>query len=408
MPSDLIAGRFKLERLLGRGGMSEVWLAGDLELERPVAVKLLSAGGTAPRFEREARSAASLSHPNIVGVFDYGEFEGRLYLVLEYVPGGTLDERLSAAMPAPLPDEQTATIAPDLAAGLAHAHAHGIIHRDLKPSNVLFDGEGRAKIADFGVARALSDATLTTTGAVVGTAQYMAPEQASGGEVGPESDVYAFGVILFQLLTGRPPFEVDHPVAEMLTKTWQEAPAVESLRPDAPPFLAALTAAALSLDRHARPADGSALVAALEQGILPVPAATAETVVIAPPPASARVARPPGRRRWYLALAAALGLLALVGFGASMLFTGESPEDAPATPESTNARTTTGARGTSTGTPSPGTAPATTAEGPGATTGPPPATEPGTTTAPPATETTPPTTEPGTTAPAEPATTTGP
>ena len=409
MPFDLIAGRFELERLLGRGGNSEVWLARDQELERAVAVKLLLGAGTVPRFEREARSAASLSHPNIVGVFDYGDFEGRPYLVLEHVPGGTLDERLSAAAPGPLPDEQTSAIARDIAAGLADAHEHRIVHRDLKPSNILFDAEGRAKIADFGVARGLSDATLTTTGAVVGTAQYMAPEQASGGEVGPESDVYAFGVILFQMLTGRPPFEVDHPVAEMLTKTWQEPPSVESVRPDAPPFLAALAGSALSLDRRARPADGAALVAALDEQALPVPASAAETVVLPPPTPAERVPRPPRRRRSYVALAATIGLLALVGFGVSMLLTGESPEDAPATPESTNARTTTGAKGASTGTPSSGTAPATTAEGPpGATTAPPPATEPGTTTTPPATETTPPTTEPGTTAPAEPATTTGP
>jgi eukaryotic-like serine/threonine-protein kinase len=404
----LIAGRFKLERVLGRGGMSEVWLARDLELERPVAVKLLTAGGTAPRFEREARSAASLSHPNIVGVFDYGEFEGRLYLVLEYVPGGTLDERLSAAMPAPLPDEQTAGIAPDLAAGLAHAHAHGIVHRDLKPSNILFDGEARAKIADFGVARALSDATLTTTGAVVGTAQYMAPEQASGAEVGPESDVYAFGVILFQMLTGRPPFEVDHPVAEMLTKTWQPAPPVESVRPGAPAFLAGLADSALALDRHARPTDGAALVVALDQQALPVPASAADTIVISHPREPGRVARPPQRRRTYLALAAVLGLLALVGFGASMIFTGETPEEAPARPESTGTATTTGAGQLSTQTQSSGTAPATTTEdSPATTPPPPPSTEPGTTTTPVPTETAPPTTAPATTAPA-PATTTGP
>jgi serine/threonine-protein kinase len=405
VPFDLIAGRFELERLLGRGGMSEVWLARDHELERAVAVKLLLGAGTVPRFEREARSAASLSHPNIVAVFDYGDFEGRRYLVLEHVPGGTLDERLSAAAPGPLTDEQASAIARDIAAGLAHAHEHGIVHRDLKPSNILFDAEGRAKIADFGVARALSDATLTTTGAIVGTAQYMAPEQASGGEVGPESDVYAFGVILFQMLTGRPPFEVDHPVAEMLTKTWQEPPSVESVRPDAPPFLAALAGSALSLDRRARPADGTALVAALDEQALPVPGSAAETVVLPPLTSAERVLRPPRRRRASVALAATIGLLALVGFGVSMLLTGESPEDAPATPESTNASTVTGAKGASTGTPSAGTAPATTA---GATTAPPPATEPGTTTTPPATETTPPTTEPGTTAPAGPATTTGP
>jgi eukaryotic-like serine/threonine-protein kinase len=401
MSSDVIAGRFRLERLLGRGGMSEVWLADDLELERPVAVKLLSSAGTAPRFEREARSAASLSHPNIVGVFDYGHFEGRPYLVLEYVPGGTLAERLSA----PVPGEQVTEIAGDIAAGLAHAHEHGIVHRDLKPSNVLFDGEGRAKIADFGVARALSDATLTTTGAVVGTAQYMAPEQASGGEVGPESDVYAFGVILFELLTGRPPFEAEHPVAEMLTKSWQDAPAVESFRPDAPPFLAALAASALSLDREARPADGAALVAALDRQALAASPATAETKVIAPPPTTGRVPPPPRRRR-YLAMAASVGLLGLVGFGASLLLTG-GEDDAPATPDSTRPGTT-GPRSSPTQTQPSGTEPGATTEDSPATTPPPPATEPGTTTTPPTTETTPPTTDPGTTTTAAPGTTTGP
>jgi serine/threonine protein kinase len=404
VPSDLIAGRFELERLLGRGGMSEVWLAHDLELERPVAVKLLSSTGTAPRFEREARSAASLSHPNIVGVFDFGEHEGRPYLVLEYVSGGTLDERLSEA-PAPLADEQVAEIARDLAAGLAHAHEHGIVHRDLKPSNVLFDEEGRAKIADFGVARLLSDATLTTTGAVVGTAQYMAPEQASGGEVGPESDVYAFGVILFQMLTGRPPFEAEHPVAEMLTKSWQDAPAVESLRPDAPPFLAALAASALSLDRGARPADGAALVAALDREALPTTPVTAETELIAPPPTRGRVP-PPSRRRPYLAMAASVVLLGLVGFGASLLLTG-GEDEAPATPEPTRSGAT-GPRTSSSQAQTQTTAPATTAEDAPTTSPPPPATEPGTTTTPPTTETTPPTTESGTTTTAAPVTTTGP
>ncbi|HET6695485.1 MAG TPA: serine/threonine-protein kinase [Gaiellaceae bacterium] len=400
MPSDVIAGRFRLERILGHGGMSEVWLAHDLELERPVAVKLLSSAGTASRFEREARSVASLSHPNIVGVFDFGEHEGRPYLVLEYVPGGTLDERLSK----PLSDEDVAEIARDIAAGLAHAHERGIVHRDLKPSNVLFDGEGRAKIADFGVARVLSDATLTTTGAVVGTAQYMAPEQATGGEVGPESDVYAFGVILFQLLTGRPPFESEHPVADMLTKSWQDAPAVESFRPDAPPFLAALAASALALDRHARPADGAALVSALDQQALPATAATAETAVIAPPPPPERMPPPRGRRRTYLAVAAAIGLLALVGFGASMLLTG-GDDDTPATPESTS-RATTGARAATTQTQPSATESGATTEDSPATTPPPPATEPDTTTTPPPTETAPPTTDPGTTTTAAPPATT--
>src|SRR5918912_1292699 len=151
MADEVIAGRYRLERPLGRGGMSQVWLAEDSELGRNVALKLLAPDADRARFDREARAAASLAHPNICQLYDYGETEGRPFMVLEYLPGGTLEDRLAAAEP--LADDEAARIAREIASGLAYAHEQGVVHRDLKPSNILFDAEGRAKIADFGVAR---------------------------------------------------------------------------------------------------------------------------------------------------------------------------------------------------------------------------------------------------------------
>src|SRR5436305_598923 len=151
MPETVIAGRYRLHELLGRSGMSEVWRAEDLELGRDVAIKLLAPDADLARFEREARAVASLAHPNVMQLYDYGESEERPYMVLEYVPGGTLEDRLRDAEP--LRDDEISQIAVAVASGLAHAHARGVVHRDLKPANVLFDEEGRPKIADFGIAR---------------------------------------------------------------------------------------------------------------------------------------------------------------------------------------------------------------------------------------------------------------
>src|SRR5690348_6813684 len=167
MPETVIAGRYRLDELLGRGGMSEVWAADDLELGRRVAIKLLAPDADTARFEREARAVASLAHPNVTQLYDYGHDGGRPYMVLEYVPGGTLEERLRSADRRPLPDEETTAIAAGVAAGLAHAHSRGVVHRDMKPANVLFDEEGRPKIADFGIARmAAGEGTLTEAGTV--------------------------------------------------------------------------------------------------------------------------------------------------------------------------------------------------------------------------------------------------
>jgi serine/threonine-protein kinase len=257
----IVDGRYRLERQLGHGSMGEVWLAVDLELERPVALKLLAPGAERARFEREAHAVAALGHPNVTHLYDYGESEGRPYMALEYVPGGTLEDRLSAGRP--LPDDETAAIATQLAAGLAHAHQHGLVHRDLKPANVLFDDEGRPKIADFGIAWIGGAPTLTDAGTVLGTAAYISPEHAAGEPATLASDVYSFGVILFRMLTGRLPFEADSALELVEMHRRLDAPPVEVHRPDAPAHLAAVAAATLARDPRRRPADGAALAAEL-------------------------------------------------------------------------------------------------------------------------------------------------
>ena len=204
MTEESIAGRYRLLEPLGRGAMSAVWLAHDDELERQVAVKMLAPSADRARFEREARAVAALSHPNICSLYDYGEADGRPYMVLEYLPNGSLEERLRDGQSQT--DAETLRIATGIAAGLAHAHARGLVHRDLKPANVLFDAEERVKIADFGIARMGTAGTLTEAGTVLGTASYISPEQAGGLPAGPPSDVYSFGVILYRMLTGAFPF----------------------------------------------------------------------------------------------------------------------------------------------------------------------------------------------------------
>src|SRR5919202_5927494 len=261
MAERVVADRYRLERRIATGGMGEVWAARDLELGRPVALKLLGPEADPARFEREAHAAASLSHPNVTQLFDYGEWEGRPYMVLELVPGGTLEDRLRDARP--LPDDEAERIAYEVAAGLAHAHSRGLIHRDLKPANVLFDADGRAKIADFGIARMGGAGTLTEAGTLLGTAAYISPEQAAGEPVTAASDVYSFGVILFRMLMGRLPFEAEEPLELVRMHRDAPPPPVTAFRPDAPPQLARIAEASLAKDPHTRPRDGRALAAAL-------------------------------------------------------------------------------------------------------------------------------------------------
>jgi serine/threonine-protein kinase len=273
VPNDLVGGRYRLEQRLGLGGMSEVWAAEDTELGRRVAIKLLGHDADAARFNREARAVAALAHPNICQLYDFGEEAGRPFMVLEYLGGGTLEDRLVTGEP--YPDEETARVAAELAAALAHAHARGLVHRDLKPANVLFDEEGRPKIADFGIARLSGAGTLTEAGTLLGTAAYISPEQATGQQATPASDVYSFGVILYRLLAGRLPFEASSALelAEMHVR--DAPPPLRALRPDAPPDLADVAEAALAKSPDDRPPDGGTLAALLGDA----QTATAPTVV---------------------------------------------------------------------------------------------------------------------------------
>jgi serine/threonine-protein kinase len=308
---DEVAGRYRLEELQGRGPMSEVWRAHDLTLDRTVAVKLLSPTADLERFRREAQAIAALAHQNVMQVFDYGEDEAGPFMALEWLPKGTLEGRLAGGA---LPPEETRRVAEGIAAGLAHLHSRGLVHRDLKPANVLFDEEGRPKLGDFGLARRVVGAgTLTDAGTVLGTAAYISPEQAGGEPAGPASDVYSFGVILFRMLTGALPFAADDALALLDMHRRTPPPAVETLRPDAPPELAALTAAALRKDPAARPADGEALLAALggTEVTTVMAADAAPTQVLAP---AAEPAPRKGRldRRTAL-IALGLVVLALAG-----------------------------------------------------------------------------------------------
>ncbi len=354
MRGDVIGERYRLERQLGHGAMGEVWRALDLELERPVALKLLAPDADRARFKREARAAAALAHPNVTRLYDYGETEGRPYIAFEYLGGGTLEERLSPDRR--LEDDEARAIAVQLAAGLAHAHAHGLVHRDLKPANILFDDEDQAKIADFGIARMGADSTLTEAGTVLGTAAYISPEQAEGESATPASDVYSFGVVLFRMLTGRLPFESEQPLELVDMHRRLDAPAIEVLRPDAPADLTAVAKTALTKGPRDRPADGAALAALL--GVEAPNASTTRTLILP---------RRPRRARLAFALLA-LALAAGAGTAGSFLLAGGHSS----TPAPTVQRRTHSERSSTAPTPAstPASTPSTTAARP--TTRPPP------------------------------------
>jgi eukaryotic-like serine/threonine-protein kinase len=246
----LFDGRYRIVRKLGAGGMADVYLAEDQELGRRVAIKILNGRHAnddqfIERFRREAKNAAALNHPNIVSIYDRGEAEDTYYIAMEYLDGRTLKELVVGHGQAPV--RVAVEYARQILSALRFAHRHGIVHRDIKPHNVLVDREGRVKVTDFGIARA-GTSQMTETGSIVGTAQYLSPEQAKGGEVDQRSDLYSLGIVLYELLTGKTPFEGDTPV-EIAMKHLSTPPQPPSkLRPDIPHELDLVVLRALAKD----------------------------------------------------------------------------------------------------------------------------------------------------------------
>jgi eukaryotic-like serine/threonine-protein kinase len=291
---EVFSDRYELVRHIARGGMAQVYLAQDLLLDRPVAIKVLfpelsSDPSFVERFRREAQAAANLSHANIVSIYDWGQGEHTYFIVMEYIDGQTLSSLIRQG---PLTPLRAAAIGADIASGLDFAHRRGVIHRDVKPGNVLIDRTGQVKVADFGIARAVSHASegLTQTGAVMGTATYFSPEQAQGLPVDSRSDVYSLGVVLYEMVTGKPPFSGDSPVA-IAYKHVREYPSLpSSINASVPADFDAIVMAAMAKDPEDRYQSASDLRDDLirfqrGQGILaPHPAGGQPTRAIGGPP----------------------------------------------------------------------------------------------------------------------------
>lgn len=268
--SKMLAGRYRLQEVVGGGGGGTVASAYDSVLHRRVAVKLLkeelaSDPRTVERFAREARIAAGLDHPGIAAVYDFGEEDGTSFIVMEFLEGEDLHTRLARS--GSLDPRTAAEIAIEVADALAHAHERGAVHRDVKPGNIFITISGRTKITDFGIAHAAGQAPLTTSGNVLGTALYMAPEQIIGAEVGPPADIYSLGCVLFEMLTGRPPFRGDTATAISNAHLQRRAPMARTLNPDVPPEIDAIVARALRKEPNERYSSGGEMAAALRDAI---------------------------------------------------------------------------------------------------------------------------------------------
>jgi serine/threonine-protein kinase len=298
----LFDGRYRILRKLGTGGMANVYLAEDEVLGRRVAIKILNdrhAGDDqfVERFRREAKNAASLSHPNIVSIYDRGEAEGTYYIAMEYLDGRSLKELIVARGPAPI--HLAVDYARQVLAAIRFAHRHGIVHRDIKPHNVLVDGEGRLKVTDFGIARA-GVSQMTEAGSIIGTAQYLSPEQAKGAPVDQTSDLYSVGVVLYELLTGVVPFSGDTPV-EIAMKHLSSVPEPPSAkRADVPRDLDMVVMRALAKEPSERYQSAEEMDADLRRinrgvAISPVTEEAATAIISRPPPAAVTeiTSRPP-------------------------------------------------------------------------------------------------------------------
>jgi eukaryotic-like serine/threonine-protein kinase len=320
--------RYDLKELIGGGGMAEVYLARDRELDRDVAIKRLRQQyahdeEVVERFEREAKIAASLSHPNIVQVYDRGETEdGSYYIVMEHVPGGNLKERILEGLLSP---EEATAIALQVARALKVAHGCGIVHCAIKPQNVLLTESGEAKVADFGIARAVDASTVTKTGSVVGTAHYLSPEQALGYPATPRSDLYSLGVVLYEMLTGKVPHDAETQVGIVMKHISGRPLPPKDVNPEVPEALDAVVARLLARDPEDRYRDADELIEDLERVQRDEPLAMADTQQLEQQPHSPATAPPEFSRdensqswRW-VPISLILLLLALLG-GAAYAF----------------------------------------------------------------------------------------
>ena len=373
MGRHLIDQRYELRTFLGSGGMADVYLAGDEVLGREVALKLLKYRYAedeefVERFRREAKSAAGLNSPFIVPIFDRGETDdGAYYITMEYLPGGTLKERITAT--GALRPQVAAELALQVAKALKTAHVRGVVHRDIKPRNILLADPDHAKVADFGIARAVEATTISHTGDILGSAKYMSPEQAAGEQVGPASDLYSFGVVLYEMLTGRVPFEVETPADVPIRHAVAPLRRPKEVNPEVPEELDAITMRLLATRPEDRYGSADELIGELQRVHARIPSAprspasetTAETARGVQK--SSLPTKPVSRRRRGIlpalaVLAALFTLLGVVGWdlwrdggGGSILrvlkehLPAEAPQDAkrpPSAPETVRVPTVKG------------------------------------------------------------------
>ena len=322
MIGTVLSGRYKLEAKLGSGGMSTVYLAKDGTLDRDVAVKVMhremsEQPDQLERFRQEARAVAKLSHPNVVAVIDAGEDGGHPYIVFEYVEGETLKQRIARV--GALDAQEALAYAIEIARGLTVAHGRNMVHRDIKPQNVLIDAEGRAKLTDFGISRQLEQDGMTATGRVLGTTDYVAPEQAMGHAVDPRSDIYSLGVVLYEMLIGQVPFHADSQVGVAMKHVNEELPDVQQRRPEISAAAALVVERATAKDPEQRYQEVGEMIddlsTALEVEAARAGSTTGEaTSVLDAVPAPKRKLSSRGRWSW-----AAIALIVLVGGGALAL-----------------------------------------------------------------------------------------
>jgi serine/threonine-protein kinase len=322
MIGTVLSGRYKLEAKLGSGGMSTVYLARDTTLDRPVAVKVLhremsEQEDQLQRFRQEARAVAKLSHPNVVAVIDAGEDGGHPYIVFEYVEGETLKQKINRV--GALDAQEALAYAIEIGRGLTVAHGRKMVHRDIKPQNVLIDSEGRAKLTDFGISRQLEQDGMTATGRVLGTTDYVAPEQAMGHPVDQRSDIYSLGIVLYEMLAGQVPFSADSQVGVAMKHVNEELPDVQQRRPELSAAAAMVVERATAKDPAERYQQVGEMIddlsTALEVEAARAGTATGEatSVLEAVPPAERKLASGGGGRWSRVAV-----VLLLLGFAAAI------------------------------------------------------------------------------------------